>query len=853
MNDQVDGKSLLGSYSCHEVPGQFTWTNGIITKAVINGDWLVIEDVDQAPPDVLSALEPLIQRRELHILSRGMVIRAHPGFHLFMTSRSPAEDINKLRLTKLVNQLKVTQVPQWTENEMELLLNQIYPQLEKDGVIPKMIAYFCNISKEDKRDVRQRPVTIRDLLKWCARCEKATEAEDFVLEGLDCFCSHLGKTAGAENATKLAHLFNVTTDRMFHLLEERSASLNTTKSSLKIGRVNLKKVKDKKKIEVEERPYILTKPASRLLEFIAMCIKNREPALIVGETGVGKTSAIQYLANSTNHQLVAVNLNQQTESCDLIGGIKPVNVEHYLMPVYEDFKKAFSDTFDTKKNAKFLAHLANCQTQNRWKDLVKLMLHTAKSAQTWPQLLKKIEQVANAVATDSRLYFAFIQGVLTTAITKGQWILLDEINMAESDVLDCVAELLNPDMKELCVQGNEGQVVRKDPNFRVFACMNPSTDVGKKELNGIIRTRFTEYFIEEPYNDQDLRMIVRDYLHSLNVEAVMIDKIINFYKSVKKLSKSTLMDGTGHQPTFSLRTLCRALNIASKNPCGSAKRSIVEAFILCFLTEVDRASYELILALILKKLDKGNSLKQAMPEPHGSACIKIEGYWITCGEKEPFISENYILTPAVRRNLKDISRVVSLSNFAALLQGETSVGKTSMITYLAEATGNTCIRVNNHEHTDVQEYLGSYVVNEKGVFVFQEGVLPMAMRKGYWIILDELNLAPTDVLEALNRVLDDNRELFIPETQTLIKAHPNFRLFATQNPSGTYGGRKPLSRAFRNRFVELHFSELPHGELSEIIEKRAGIARSQSVKLVQALRELQMIRRNSATFEGKYR
>ena len=310
------------------------------------------------------------------------------------------------------------------------------------------------------------------------------------------------------------------------------------------------------------------------------------------------------------------------------------------------------------------------------------------------------------------------------------------------------------------------------------------------------------------------------------------------------------MDGTGHQPTFSLRTLCRALNIAAKNPCQNAMRSITEAFILCFLTEVDRSSYELILALIMKKIDKSNSLKHPMPcKPD---CIKIEGYWITNGDKEPKINENYILTPAVRRNLKDIARVVSLSDFAVLLQGETSVGKTSMITYLAEATGNTCIRVNNHEHTDVQEYLGSYVVNEKGVFVFQEGVLPMAMRKGFWIILDELNLAPTDVLEALNRVLDDNRELFIPETQTLIKAHPNFRLFATQNPSGTYGGRKPLSRAFRNRFVELHFSELPHGELSEIIEKRAGIARSQSVKLVQALRELQMIRRNSATFEGKY-
>ena len=332
--------------------------------------------------------------------------------------------------------------------------------------------------------------------------------------------------------------------------------------------------------------------------------------IIVGETGVGKTSAIQYLANSLNHQLVAVNLNQQTESCDLIGGIKPVNVEHYLMPVYADFEKAFSETFDTKQNGKFLAHLANCRSQNRWKDLVKLMLHTSSSAPkaaNWHLLSKKIEQVSKAVATDSRLYFAFIQGVLTSAITKGHWILLDEINMAESDVLDCVAELLNPDMQQLCVQGNEGQVVSKHPNFRVFACMNPSTDVGKKELNGIIRTRFTEYFIEEPYNDQDLRLIVHDYLKPLDISAAFVDRIINFYKSVKKLARTTLMDGTGHQPTFSLRTLCRALNIAAQNPCQNAMRSIIEAFILCFLTEVDRDSYDIILALIMKKIDKAGN------------------------------------------------------------------------------------------------------------------------------------------------------------------------------------------------------------------------------------------------------
>lgn len=38
------------------------------------------------------------------------------------------------------------------------------------------------------------------------------------------------------------------------------------------------------------------------------------------------------------------------------------------------------------------------------------------------------------------------------------------------------------------------------------------------------------------------------------------------------------------------------------------------------------------------------------------------------------------------------------------------------------------------------------------VDVMYVGVLVEAMKKGHWIILDELNLAPTDVLEALNRV-----------------------------------------------------------------------------------------------------
>ena len=58
-----------------------------------------------------------------------------------------------------------------------------------------------------------------------------------------------------------------------------------------------------------------------------------------------------------------------------------------------------------------------------------------------------------------------------------------------------------------------------------------------------------------------------------------------------------------------------------------------------------------------------------------------------------------------------------------LLQGPTSVGKTSLIHYLADISGYQCIRINNHEHTDLQEYMGCYVADQQGKLKFQEGLI----------------------------------------------------------------------------------------------------------------------------------
>lgn len=99
----------------------------------------------------------------------------------------------------------------------------------------------------------------------------------------------------------------------------------------------------------------------------------------------------------------------------------------------------------------------------------------------------------------------------------------------------------------------------------------------------------------------------------------------------------------------------------------------------------------------------------------------------------------------------NLARALLLRRYPVLLQGPTSSGKTSLVAYMAERTGHGFVRINNHEQTDLQEYVGRYISDETGRLVFKEGLLVQAMRRGDWVVLDELNLAPTEVLEALNR------------------------------------------------------------------------------------------------------
>jgi midasin len=92
----------------------------------------------------------------------------------------------------------------------------------------------------------------------------------------------------------------------------------------------------------------------------------------------------------------------------------------------------------------------------------------------------------------------------------------------------------------------------------------------------------------------------------------------------------------------------------------------------------------------------------------------------------PATEHTFLLTESFEKYLADLLRAIT-SNLPVLLEGPTSSGKTSLVKHLAELTGHKCVRVNNHQHTDVEEYVGTYLPDARGRLVFHEGVLVRAL------------------------------------------------------------------------------------------------------------------------------
>lgn len=433
----IDAKALLGSYvSSPTEPGTFVWAEGALTKAVRSGRWVVLEDLDRASQEIQALFAGLADEigpqkitggRARLTISGKETVEAGDGFALIATrSLSSTKHITPPTFLGHNYFYEVSMEPPSVE-EVREILDAGFPRLQGDPAAalldvylrltqPNILQSGSSSQPNGQNHAKGRILGLRDLQKWCARIDKLLpssgviamrrdddvlafanpvlqdevflEATDIFVGSFDSSTTATGRQRKLDVAKVIADAIGLGEERYTFLVGQRIPQMQLVGDvrsrnpvELHIGRCSLTSLPaGPRGGERSERLFALTKPSLVLLERLAVSVSLAEPMLLVGETGTGKTTAVQHLSGLLRRPLTVLNLSTQTESGDLLGGFKPIDVALPGRDLHSRWIELFRRSFSRRKNESYEGGVRKAIVDGRWKRVAEMWSEAAKLA-----------------------------------------------------------------------------------------------------------------------------------------------------------------------------------------------------------------------------------------------------------------------------------------------------------------------------------------------------------------------------------------------------------------------------------------------------------------------------------------
>ena len=173
---------------------------------------------------------------------------------------------------------------------------------------------------------------------------------------------------------------------------------------------------------------------------------------------------------------------------------------------------------------------------------------------------------------------------------------------------------------------------------------------------------------------------------------------------------------------------------------------------------------------------------------------------------QKLIPRRFIYYPRKIDGITDLDLLESLLDKGKniLLKGPTGSGKTALVRYYCALHNKPYLRISLSGGTTVEDLVGHYILKDHET-KWVDGLLTLAVRNGYIVVIDELNAAEPEILFVMNALLDEERRLIlIQKDGEIVEPHQDFRLICTLNPSELgYAGTKELNEAQADRFVHI--------------------------------------------------
>jgi midasin (ATPase involved in ribosome maturation) len=216
------------------------------------------------------------------------------------------------------------------------------------------------------------------------------------------------------------------------------------------------------------------------------------------------------------------------------------------------------------------------------------------------------------------------------------------------------------------------------------------------------------------------------------------------------------------------------------------------------------------------------------PDPSPALTKAVQSAMGMSATNDPSLS-GLVITKSVRELERLIRPAVPINVF---ISGDTGLGKSTAVMYIAKKLGIPCIRVSISFQTDVDDLIGGIRLEKDGdttVTTFVKGPVLRAMEmENCILLLDEVDTANPRVLMELQAILE-LRGYLIKKTGEMVYPAKGFRVIATGNTkglgdmSGRFIATNPLNEAFRDRFhTYIDFIPPDEKEMLEILAMGAA-------------------------------
>jgi len=164
----------------------------------------------------------------------------------------------------------------------------------------------------------------------------------------------------------------------------------------------------------------------------------------------------------------------------------------------------------------------------------------------------------------------------------------------------------------------------------------------------------------------------------------------------------------------------------------------------------------------------------------------------------PSLDSNYIIDNTTITTMTEICQAGGLRNILAT--GPSGCGKTDMARHLAAVTKRPYYEAVVGQLVEALDLVGVKGVHDGSTF-FKESQFVRAIEMPYTIVcLDEINRAPSSVLNLLIPLLDHRGKFYVEELDREVKVGDGVVFFATANIGSEFSGTYRLDEALTNRF-----------------------------------------------------